>query len=63
MDALYEPFLSRVRPGGHVLDAGCGSGRDALAFLRRGYHVTAIDASPAMAGLASSVIGLPVRVL
>lgn len=31
-----------------ILDAGCGTGRDAYEFIRRGYVVTAIDASPAM---------------
>lgn len=29
----------------HILDAGCGSGRDAKAFLETGYQVTALDAS------------------
>lgn len=29
----------------HILDAGCGSGRDARAFLEAGYRVTAIDGS------------------
>lgn len=29
----------------HILDAGCGSGRDAKAFLDAGYQVTALDAS------------------
>lgn len=29
----------------HILDAGCGSGRDAMAFLDAGYQVTAMDAS------------------
>ncbi|MCI9597259.1 MAG: class I SAM-dependent methyltransferase [Firmicutes bacterium] len=29
----------------HILDAGCGSGRDAKAFLDLGYCVTALDAS------------------
>ncbi|MCM1126657.1 MAG: class I SAM-dependent methyltransferase [Lachnospiraceae bacterium] len=29
----------------HILDAGCGSGRDARAFLDAGYQVTALDAS------------------
>lgn len=48
MDAAYEPFLKEVLHGGHILDAGCGSGRDAAAFLSCGYRVTAIDASPAM---------------
>jgi SAM-dependent methyltransferase len=32
----------------HILDAGCGTGRDTYEFLKKGYVVTAIDASPAM---------------
>jgi SAM-dependent methyltransferase len=31
-----------------ILDAGCGTGRDMYEFLKKGYAVTAIDASPAM---------------
>src|SRR5262249_18287515 len=49
MDALYEPFLALVPAGGHILDAGCGPGRDALTFLQRGYRGTALDAAAAMA--------------
>lgn len=48
LKTLYEPFLSQLPPGGYILDAGCGSGRDGTAFASRGYRVTAIDASPAM---------------
>ena len=60
MDSIYEPFLSLLSPGAHVLDAGCGSGRDSRAFLERGYEVTALDASEAMVELASHHIGRPV---
>jgi SAM-dependent methyltransferase len=63
MQGLYEPFLALVPPGGHILDAGCGSGRDSLAFLRRGYRVTAFDASAEMARLAGERTGRPVAVL
>jgi SAM-dependent methyltransferase len=63
MTALYEPFLALVQPGGHILDAGCGSGRDAREFKRRGFTVTAFDASPELARLAAGVIGQPVEVL
>lgn len=62
MSPLYAPFLALVRPGGHVLDAGCGAGRDGLAFKRRGFVVTAFDASPALARIASGVLGQPVAV-
>ena len=32
----------------NILDGGCGTGRDTNEFLKKGYVVTAIDASPAM---------------
>lgn len=41
MTPLYARFLPHLPPGGAILDAGCGSGRDAQAFLDRGYAVTA----------------------
>jgi 2-polyprenyl-3-methyl-5-hydroxy-6-metoxy-1,4-benzoquinol methylase len=61
MGAQHARFLRHVRPGGRILDAGCGSGRDALAFAGAGFEVTAIDASAEMAKLASRHIGLLVR--
>ncbi len=36
MKDLYQEFLPLVLEGGHILDAGCGSGRDAL-FLHARY--------------------------
>lgn len=60
---LYESFLKELRPGAHILDAGCGSGRDTKAFLDRGYRVTAIDASPQLVRLATSFTGHPCEVL
>jgi SAM-dependent methyltransferase len=61
MSPLYERFLAHVPDGGHILDAGCGSGRDAKAFLDRGYAVTAFDASAALAAKASALLGQEVR--
>lgn len=63
MSALRSRFLAHVPDGGHILDAGCGSGRDSLAFLNAGYRVTAFDASPRMATLAGEHIGQHVEVL
>jgi SAM-dependent methyltransferase len=59
----YDAFLARLPVGAHILDAGCGPGRDAAVFLKRGYRVTAIDASHAMVELATKATGLPVRLL
>ena len=63
MEPLYGPFLRLIPEGGDILDAGCGSGRDAREFKRRGYKVTAIDASPAIARLAGEIIGQTVEVV
>ena len=60
MSALHTRFLRHVPDGGLILDAGCGSGRDSKAFVALGYRVTAFDASPALAQMASDLIGQPV---
>lgn len=62
LSELRARFLARVRPGGHILDAGCGSGRDAKAFAEQGFGVTAVDASAALAHLASQHCGFAVQV-
>jgi SAM-dependent methyltransferase len=56
-DNLYVPFLKELSPGSRILDAGCGSGRDAKAFKAKGFAVEAVDASPELARLASRLIG------
>lgn len=60
MSHVHEPFLALLPPGGDVLDAGCGSGRDSAEFAKRGYAVTAFDGSVELARLASERTGLPV---
>lgn len=61
MSADRARFLSHIQPGSAILDAGCGSGRDTLAFKNDGYAVTAFDGSAAMARLATEHTGLPVQ--
>lgn len=54
---IQDGFLEHIPDGGHILDAGCGSGRDSLYFLGRGYRITAMDASPALCERATQLIG------
>ena len=61
MADLYRPFLEYMPQGGRILDAGCGSGRDSLAFTRMGYEVVSIDASERMVEATRSVTGGDVR--
>ncbi len=63
MSELYDRFLPLVPDGGSILDAGCGSGRDAVAFQSKGYEVTAFDASRSLCELASEQLGKPVHCL
>src|SRR5262249_30306914 len=44
---LFDQVLrGRIRPGMTVLDAGCGTGRNLVYFLREGFEVLALDESP-----------------
>ena len=58
--ALQGEFIRRLPKGGRVLDLGCGSGRDSLAFLRAGLAVDAVDGSAQMVEAASELTGLPI---
>ncbi len=50
---LFDQLLKgRIGPGMGILDAGCGSGRNIVYFLREGYPVCGADANPdAIAGV------------
>jgi SAM-dependent methyltransferase len=61
LSELRQRFTCLLPSGGAICDAGCGSGRDAKAFLEQGFEVTAFDASAGMVRLASQYTGLPVR--
>lgn len=63
VENLYASFLPLLPDGAHILDAGCGSGRDTKAFAERGYVVTAFDATPEMAELAAQFSGQKIDVL
>lgn len=44
---LFDQLLrGRIPPGIRILDAGCGSGRNLVYFLRQGYQVFGADIDP-----------------
>jgi len=71
-DALYQanPLMAWLRqeslatlqavfpPGSQLLEIGCGTGDEALALGRAGYHIVATDISPAMIQAARAKAGL-----
>ena len=61
LSELYDRFLPLIKKNGHILDAGCGSGRDSKYFIEKGFKVTAIDGSVEMCKIASSYIGQEVK--
>ncbi len=63
VSSVRHLFLDFIPKGGHILDLGCGSGRDSLYFIEQGYGVTAMDASSEMARLASQRLGQTVQVM
>ena len=58
---LYDTLAKFIPETAHILDAGCGSGRDSKAFLERGYTVSAFDASQEMVKIASDYTGLNIQ--
>ncbi len=62
MSTLHDRFLGAIPEGGIILDAGCGSGRDAKAFKDHGFRIEAFDASSELAAMAGEFLGQPVSV-
>lgn len=56
-----EKFLNMLPEKAHILDFGCGSGRDTKYFLERGFKVTAIDGSLELCKFASMFTGVEVK--
>lgn len=61
MESLYQPFLAELPEGARILDVGCGSGRDTLAFKKKGYQVDSIDYSEELVKKASRLTGIPIK--
>lgn len=56
-----KKYLGKTQVGAHLLDFGCGSGRDTKYFLDHGYTVDAIDGSEEMCKLATEYTGIQVK--
>ena len=56
-------FLQYLTPGMTILDAGCGSGRDMIAFRDAGFDVSGFDASEELCRIAAEKTGIPVKQL
>ena len=57
---LFDQLLrGRITPGMKIFDAGCGSGRNLVYFLREGYDICGVDADlqaiESIRGLAASI--------
>lgn len=61
MSLQLNDFIKLLPTEGYVLDAGCGSGRDSLALIKKGFKVDAFDASEEMCKRASELLGQQVR--
>jgi len=56
MNPVYEHFIKLLKPGSHICDLGCGSGRDSKYFMSQGFTVTPIDGSIEMCKLANIIL-------
>ena len=63
MSEAYDNFLKLLPDDARILDAGCGSGRDAKKFTELGFAVSAFDASEEMVKHATQYAGIEVQQL
>jgi 2-polyprenyl-3-methyl-5-hydroxy-6-metoxy-1,4-benzoquinol methylase len=57
---LCQRFLSHLPAKAHILDIGCGPGRDTKYFLDHGYQVTALDAAEEFVKIAREYTDHPI---
>jgi 2-polyprenyl-3-methyl-5-hydroxy-6-metoxy-1,4-benzoquinol methylase len=59
MEDAQDRFLKHLPPKARILDAGCGPGRDALAFTKKGYSVLGFDAALEMVKYVKEQLHIP----
>lgn len=62
LDSARKKFASYLPAGASVIDIGCGSGRDVLAFNDMGFNAVGLDASDELVELARERLGINVVV-
>ena len=60
LDATRRRFTAHLPAEARVIDVGCGSGRDVLAFSNMGFKAYGLDASEELANLARERLGIKV---
>lgn len=60
-DSTLLAFIRRIRPGGFVLDLGCGPALASSIMRERGLLVDPVDASDQMVGIANSTYDIGAR--
>ena len=60
-EETQQAFLSCLPSHAHILDFGCGAGRDTRYFLEQGCEVIAVDGSEVLCRIASEYTGIPVK--
>lgn len=56
-----DQFLAYLNADAHILDFGCGSGRDTKYFMKKGFEVSATDGSKSLCMIASNNTGINVK--
>jgi SAM-dependent methyltransferase len=59
MEEQRQRFLKYLSPKAKILDAGCGPGRDLLAFKKEGYDVLGFDAAEEMVRYVRDELKIP----
>lgn len=59
MSNLYQNFESHLNTKAHILDLGCGCGRDSKYFMEQGYQVTAMDGSEKLVNYCNEILKVP----